>query len=233
MFNLKVAICIYGQPRYLNNKHVKARLDSIVYSKYDVDVYIHTWNVKVCIGSEWNKFNCNVSDLFNTIDNTYAPRRILIDKEFKSFSLSESVITSIKSRPYYSDHNLISLSSHLYSFQTCLSLIDKEYDFVFVTRFDNLLNKFPVLNLLERGNLYYTNHYGGNFSDASFILSSDIIKNFKPYDDMEIVLPLCEVITSEKVKQMSFLSKWDSSKMLSTNLICSIVRSDFDEIGIL
>lgn len=232
MFNLKLAICIYGQPRYLTNKNVKIRLENIL-SKYDVEFYIHTWNIDLCVGSEWNNHNSNVVDLFNVINNNYKPKRILIDRELKNHNLEDGIINAIKTKPYYSNHNIISLSSHLYSFQTSLSLIDDVYDFIFITRFDNLLNKFPDLNMLSEGNLYYTNYYNGNFSDASLIISYDMVEKFKPYDDIKTVLPLCDTITSECVKKLSFLSKYKIENMISTDLICSIARSEFDEIGIL
>lgn len=226
---MRTALCIYGQPRFLNNQNVKNRLDQFLYNQSDVDVYIHTWNVDICVGSEWNPNNSMVDDMYKKINDTYKPKRFLIDLPMTSYNIDSETYEKLKYKSYYTERNLISLASHLYSFQTSLSLIEDEYDFVFVTRFDNLIKKFPDLQTLKPKHIYYTDHYNGHFSDASFIISWDIINEIKPYTNLRTRLMNCDVMTSENVKRLEF-SKYVIEPI---NLVCPIVRSDVDEIGIL
>lgn len=230
---MKLALCVYGQPRLLDNIHVKNRLDSFVYNQAEVDVFVHTWSESSCIGSDWNNTAYKlVENYLGVVESTYKPKIMKVDKPLE-LSIDENIINKISHKRYFSEHNIKSVFSHLYSFQTCLSLVDGQYDFIFITRFDNLVMKFPDLNTLAKDVLYYTNQYDGRFSDASFILSTSIINKFKPYDNILDLLLSTDIITSERLKEEAFLMFNDKAFMKPTNLVCSIARSSCDEVGIL
>ena len=184
---MRIAICISGQPRYLEegyffiNKYL---------SNYDVDFFIHTWWDESYVGNDFLFTNIERDsrydkDTINKITKYYKPKGLIIEKQ-KKFEISNDVD--------YGGLHPLSTYSMFYSIKCSNGLKKKyeyendfKYDLVIRTRFDIVINHFN-LNLKDLDSDYFylggEIHRGGqiNVPNDQFCISSS--KNMDYYSDL-------------------------------------------------
>lgn len=242
---MKIALCFFGQPRFIHNKHVVNSVYDNILNKYNTDVYCHFWydkEIKNYDTSDWNKNNNRVfnvySDSNTKIIEYYEPKKIFYEPplDFKNIMV-ESWVDSIKNKPYFSINNLNNLLSHLYSLEMVLNMVDGDYDYVIMNRYDNLIRKIPNLNEEEKNKVFSTNHYVSNipnanwFSDAIVICDYSLIDVFKIYNKKELIFPLTDKVIPECVKKESIKHSIGEECIKYVDLLAGIVRTDNDMSG--
>jgi len=206
---MRVALCIFGQPRWLDNSHTYLSHKYHIIDKYNADVFSHTW----VSGSEIEfKYADQVKDEFKDIEDKdsikkimklYNPKKFYFDPPI-NFLLDESLrkILIERKRLYnekiigsfnYSLNNENNHMSQLYSMSKAISLLegDDKYDWVILSRFDNYIFNFPDLFSLDKNNLFINNKYDYNFPDVIIFGGQPQIETLNCFD---IIPELCEKI---------------------------------------
>ena len=160
---MKIALCLYG---VVGNKTTKAgsNSDSVeilkmgydkykknLLSKYDTDVFLHTWS----------------TDFEQEILNLYKPKNSIIEKQ-EIFDIPSHVKGDSFEQPKRRQNHY----SRWRSTQKVLKLLsnsDEDYDFVLLSRFDlGLENPFLFENL-SKEDLYVSNWFGVKYDNCSDI----------------------------------------------------------------
>ena len=205
---LKIAYCLYGQPRNLENGH---KIISSFIAGYDVDFYYHTWTLNEenyfyswsyrQISSEELKYDKNIIDKINTL---YKPKAYIseLSRVFE-YENNESFINSLlfhNTNEFNKDKNKISnVFSNYYSKQQVRNLLKKtlenekiDYDFVIISRFDMLREININLKFLDTKNKVYVSNLHNPryiFSDAILIMNIENYLNIlNVYDNLENLL---------------------------------------------
>ena len=160
---MKVALCLQGQPR--NWKPTVGYMKSFILSKYDTDVFGHTWWDKSLIGKTYDvapfaphhkKYFIEenavkeMTDAYNFKKfKTDVPRNFLDGKQYKVGvpEKHDQIIDSLKSR-YFSLKNVLTLAEE-YEKENNIS-----YDWVCVSRYDLAIRLMPHLLTLHPHKFY-------------------------------------------------------------------------------
>lgn len=79
----KLAICFYGQPRFIDNDIVYKRYTELI-NQYNADVYVHSWvsnTENIMDASDWSKQNNFIEKLNSAeqIVSMYNPKKVLFE----------------------------------------------------------------------------------------------------------------------------------------------------------
>lgn len=246
---MKIALCLYGQPRFLNNPHVKKRLEEKLFSQYDIDVFGHFWyseEINDFTGSDWhaeNKFY-KATNTVEVIKERYHLKKYTHEppKDFSNILTEEELLILKNKRPnfagenYYSITNVRSLLSHIYSIEAALNLIpDNTYDFIILTRYDSLIRILPAINSLPPGFIYSSNHSFTNsintFADNIIIIDGKLTKALKAYSNIKNIIPKIELWTAECIKFENIKYYFNEDIIKYIEMQVSVVRRDDDNTG--
>lgn len=196
---MKIALCLSGQPRYLDEGYFFIK--KYLLDKYDIDVFVHTWWDETYAGKEFGNTNLQRSCRYDSktidkINNYYSPKKLKYEKE-KDFDFFADELFKQQNKPFdfFTDMNYgglhpIAPYSFYYSLKICNELkceYEKEngfiYDIVIRTRFDIVLKSFNLdLNTVNPSLFYVTGdlHYAGHsyFCSDNFAFSSSENMNF-------------------------------------------------------
>jgi hypothetical protein len=255
---LKIALCLYGQPRFIDNPNIKLYLDSLIFDKYDVDTYCHFWyddEITSYTGSDWHDRPSTyykggdfykVENTLDIINKVYRPKEIIFEKPkefYETFNSHELSILENKKRNdsgenYYSLRNVNNLLSHLYSIEKSLDLINlnNKYDFLVLTRYDSLILNFPDLSNLEKGYIYASNQHGmcGNihcFTDNIFVIDTNLALGLKCFSNIKNIINTIDMWTAESVKKQNIIFNYNENIIKYTDLLVGVTRSNTDTRG--
>jgi len=243
---LKVALCFFGQPRYLNNEtSFISHKELLLNQDIEVDVHTHYWfdkNVKTYLTSSWSStFSNHVPENSpEIIEYMYSPQRKLEDKPREySFIKYNDIKEQCSNLSLYSENQFYILLSQLYSFETSIQLAldysrdcDFEYDFIISSRYDNKILKFPDLNSLDKNKVYTSGRYASNsFVDALIIFGSKFA-DFKPYSNFRDATVKVDSFTVENCKKSAFELKYSINGVINhQDLDVALIRSIEDIVG--
>jgi hypothetical protein len=180
---MKIAICLYGKFTGRNlNGEIQGFETPYKYLKKNVlnsntDIFIHGWNDD----------NKETSKLLKII----RPKKYIIEKQkkFRIKSLSKLFFSkNNKSREIINNH-FFNNYSRFYSLKKAVSLVNKTYDIILISRFDCVFYKKINFNLFNPNN-FYTSHWSflhqdWGFNDVWFISGNKNMKNFSLiYDNL-------------------------------------------------
>jgi hypothetical protein len=238
---MRLALCLYGQPRFIDNDFCSNSIKTHIFSKYDVDVFAHCWfdeNADVYATSDWSKHHQNYvnKECIKIIQEKYSPKAFLYE-EPKQFKQHDHLKERCSTLPYFSENNFYNLQSHLYSFESSLrSLINyveetkTTYDFVISTRYDILVSSFPKPDSLSRSMVYVDGKY--QFSDGIYLFDYEFIEQFKPFSEFEEITKTVPLFTSEEYKKHTFIRNNGMEKVSnSIGIYTSLARSKTDNTG--
>lgn len=236
---MKIALCFYGQPRHIENPYTFLTHKYFILDRYETDVFVHTWisgEEKEFEYSDWvkkqnGKEPKNAQDLIIT---KYKPKKYKFEKPIH-FSLDEKTrkILKQKEEEYikiwngsfnYSINNENNTLSQLYSMSESINLVDDNYDWIILSRYDNYIIDIPNLYQLEKDNLYLHNKYPYNFTDLMIIGSQPQIKSLACYDQIEELCEKINYFTPEEFKRLAFQLKYEKEKRV--NISIAIARSN-------
>jgi hypothetical protein len=170
---MKIAVCISGQPRFLEEGY-KQIYDNIISKYNDVDFFIHTWWQDDMIGEQLVKakddtyklddfgklrmYNYPI-DTIELIMKYYKPKIILNEPQIKFKTLDDVDYESINPVSLYSMFYSIKISNELKKFYEIKN--NFKYDVVIRCRFDILIEKFEI-NLYNFDSSFINTHSVGN-----------------------------------------------------------------------
>ncbi len=235
---MRLAICFFGQPRYLNNKKVHECYSKLM-DQYQTDVYVHSWiSGKECemSVSDWaKKHNIKESaDATEKIISLYSPTKYKFDSPFEGRLKSETREKASTMR-FYTENNERNLLSHIKSYSEAIRLVEspQNYDFILMTRFDAYLFDFPNLDSLDSSKFYLTKRYDGGWCDITQLCGSKFAKAFDVYDNFDLITNNLSkkdpAFIAELYKRENYdLSYSRSDLRYIESLSSGIVRSDQD-----
>lgn len=205
---MKVALCLYGQPRQLYEGY--ASISEKILTKYNPDVYIHTWDSKIPYQvSPWRPIDPTPLSNPQEIIRLYSPRKIQIE-EARVFSPEKYPHLVQATINPFQRQNIPNIISQLYSRQRVRDLFVKEgesYDLVIATRFDIQIDSLPKFN---GGEILFANTHPERphiFNDNLVMLSQKSfiqLFNFEPLlDELEkngkVPLNMEEILTQSLI----------------------------------
>ena len=165
---MKIAICLSGQPRFLERGY--QQISEKITSKYDVDFFVHTWwdNNLSAIGS--NRGYTYKSNSLELIMEYYKPILMLNEPQIIFNTYNDVDYEKIKPISPYSMFYSIKSSNDLKSFYEKKN--NFKYDVVIRCRFDILIEIFDI-NLSDIDLSYiYTDAVGNGFPNDQLAISS-------------------------------------------------------------
>lgn len=221
---MKVALCFFGQPRHINNPYTWLSHKYHIIDKYKADVFCHAW-----ISGEEKAFDYadqvkdelkskeNI-DAANIILKKYNPKKYIFEKP-RQFKLDDSLAPVIKQKQIeynariigsfnWSPNNENNHLSQIYSMSKSISLLNDNYDWVFLTRYDTYIYELPNIYSLEKNNLYLDNQWLTNFSDVMMIGSQPQIEALNCYDNISELCHKIWYFSAEEFKRVAFQSKF-------------------------
>jgi len=225
---MRVALCFYGQPRYIENTYTWLSHKYHIIDKYNADVFAHTWinnKEEKFIVSDWvDKNSIDIENLnaSNIILKRYKPKKYIFE-ESKTFELNDITREVIKEKEisyelnyegdfHYSLNNENNLLSHLYSISKVIELLkdEKKYDFVILSRYDNYIKSIPNLYQLDNSKLYLDNNSPFTFSDILMIGGQE---NIEAFNCINNICELCKNIlyfTPDEFKRIAYQKKFNN-----------------------
>lgn len=218
---MKVALCFFGQPRWLENPYVWLSHKYWIIDKYNANIYIHTW-----INDNENKFEYadqvkeevkthEIRDSAKIILNKYKPIKYIFEKNKELyFDNNTRKILSDKKIDYeykingtfnYSLTNEKNHLSQLYSISKSISLLkDDKYDWIILSRFDNYIYDFPNLYSLNYDNLYLSDNCFHIFSDVLIFGGQKQIETLNCFDILPELTKKIYYFTPEEYKRVAY-----------------------------
>ncbi len=210
----KVALILFGQPRFIENPAIIDSYKANLLDKYDVDVYAHTWyepNVSYTASTWAHMGEVKASD--NTLDiiqHLYSPTQFVHEPP-KAFAFGDEIKEFFQNNFRHqahilNDRNYNNMLSQLYSIQSAARLVENEseYDFIVLGRYDTVLHGFPNLEDLDCNRFYLQNN-NPPFPDMIQVFGSKYMiwaKNV--LDDLGQCLHLLHEPTPEGLKFATF-----------------------------
>tara|TARA_R110002153_G_scaffold135870_2_gene285588 strand:+ start:3308 stop:4024 length:717 start_codon:yes stop_codon:yes gene_type:complete len=232
---MKVALCIFGQPRVINNPYThQSHLDHII-NKYNTDIFIHTWisgEEESLEYSDWVDKELRTVEQSNSTEiilEKYNPKKYIFEKpkKFQLSNTSRNLVQSCKPCPaggnYWSLNNENNTLSHLYSLTKSIQLIDDKYDWVILSRYDNYITNLPDLNTLNSNNLFLSDQYS-HFTDVLIFGGYEQIKTLACYDDIPNLCNDIKYFIPEEFKRSAFQTKYETEVRIPIGV--SIARSN-------
>jgi len=189
---MKVALCLYGQPRFYNSASYEC-LKKEIRDKYDTDIFIHTWFKKDF------KFTCAPWSYLGEVvmpDNTvsdiielYKPKKIVVDEPGSiDFSEYDQPITGDPKNDYLTK-NMPQMFYSIYKSHSLMKEYAEEnnikYDFVIKARLDTVVYNLPDFKEFKEGVIYVPH--------MDFLHSRGLITDNFSISDYEIALRISEI----------------------------------------
>lgn len=236
---MKIALCLYGQPRFIDNELGHLSHKNHIFSQGQVDVFAHYWfdrEKDIFETSDWSSHHNNYihPESDKLIQEFYSPKSFLEEKPKTQFDFEDTIDIAARLQ-FFTVNNFYNLRSHLYSFEKSLSLVkesNEEYDFVISSRYDNYIYSFPNLKELSKERIYIDSRCNGNFTDAILLFGFNLLQFFTPYSNFREVINKVPLLTSEEFKKHSFLLHKDEGFFSHLfDLHAQLLRSKTDTVG--
>ena len=218
---MKIALCIFGQPRYIESEAVYRTQQQAIFNQGDVDVFVHTWFNDTQTHFDQSDWSYSKNLLVNKnaisiINDRYKPCDMIYEPQIK-FDISDDTLKIAAERPdsrFNSEKNIFNTKSQLYSIQKSIELCENhitktntKYDFIILTRFDVFIHTFPNLQDLEKEKYYVGgfNTVGGYYpgwNDYIQVFDPMFLKANKTYDHYDECLSKCKSLCIEEMKQI-------------------------------
>jgi hypothetical protein len=250
---MKVALMLYGQPRFVNRPDVFNSYQKYLFDRYDVDVFGHMWYTRSRPDyghvSSWASDNGAVpqipEDAMDIITDQYIPVDLVASGP-RTFKPILEVRDFLENRwvgnQFYSMENMSNIMSAMASIDTvCCNLayyiglngnhtgFSDYYDFFVLGRYDAVLDNFPLLtNELKNDKFHLPN--GGHFNDLIHFWSD--VKYLKwlnslfgsVYKDIELHRKV-ELPIPELYKYHSFINHFGEDSLERNPMYAHVIRS--------
>jgi hypothetical protein len=232
---VKVALCFYGQPRYVNNRNIPHS-----YSKqfnkdeYQLDTFGHCWYEKnvVYSSSSWTQQHADYKPNDDTIKNLYdyysfnklvveRPKLFILPDQLKEHYkniCSKHVINFTEMR----ENNTL---SHLFSIQNVSRIAPDSFDFYVLCRYDTVIDNIPDLTSVDPDKLYLCNM--GLFPDPIIVFGKKFLNwSRNQYDNAVTKTYNMDGFMPENFKMHSFLEHHSWNDVIHCNMWATIMRDE-------
>jgi hypothetical protein len=166
---MKVALCLYGQPRNIESPLIDEGFGNWILKKYSPDVFAHAWISGESRGfpiSDWSSSWPEVKENLQSekiIKEKFSPKKFIFEQP-RIFSLGGEARKKALELELFSENNESNILSQLHSISQSLRLLEGNYDWVFLCRYDIYIKELPNLEDLDPSKLYVSDYYS-HFSD--------------------------------------------------------------------
>lgn len=245
---VRVALALYGQPRFLENIEVSRSLKTNLIEPYSTDVFCHTWwhqNADYELPT-WSpikdKFISNAPPQEKLWD-LYRPVETIVS-EPKSFQFSEEVLSFLDEKftgrhQSWTHKNYSNVLSQLNSIQAVAGLVrqhisnhNKNYDFIALCRYDSVLAGIPRLRKLSNTK-FYLPHNHGRFPDMVFLFGERFLSWAENIADDAQKIDVARQVFSpgpEGFKHASFISRHSYRSLKPIAMNAHAIRYPEDSI---
>lgn len=194
----KVALLLYGQPRFVDRMEVFYSHKKDIISKYETDVYCQMWydpdgeyeNLSSWAaekaGFDKPKIPLNAPMLVSEMYRPVSMRidRPLLEVDFEP-DVEEYLVERWKGNEFFSIGNMKNIVSQLaaidYVWDLAVSPYYWDYDYFVLARYDAVLDRFPEnLEELDRKKFYLPE--GGHFNDLVHVFGGEFVDDYGDYD---------------------------------------------------
>lgn len=252
---MRVAVFVFGQPRFLDNPYAYASQKKFIFDKYDTDVFSHIWwslDEKSYSYSKWegggtfhpflDEQKLQVTrNAIDVIKERYNPVKFDIDpsKTFSNDNLYNAITERFRNEGRFTKNNLSNFMSQAYSIEKTSELYEQYlseggqiHDFIVLVRTDLNIQHFPDFNELNKSKYYLSNHHNG-FPDLAFIMGTKFLKTNKIYSYMMSDKCIQDVVDmngayGECFKLFSFINYFPITDLVPIHLPCFVVRNNYD-----
>lgn len=186
---IRVALALYGQPRFLDNPEVPASIHENLINQYETDVFCHTWYSPEADYQlpSWSPISDNfISEHpVQEISKLYSPLYFEVDSP-RDFSFKGQMREFLDRKftgqhPSWNARNYSNVLSQLHSISTVSNMVHEHmvqsgchYDFIALCRYDAILVGIPDLSKLSTRRLYLP-HNHGRFPDMVLIFGTSFL----------------------------------------------------------
>lgn len=238
---MKVAIFLFGQPRYCDDPKPQQFLKGLI-EKYNADVYAHAWFDKDAEYevSSWAahppdgngiKGNPVPSNALEIIKDAYNPKVLKVDPP-QTFTLAPDTLNFIRQRwngPHHTEKNFSNIKSQLTSIGEVTRAYEEtgdKHDLYILARYDAWAVGFPNLEGLPTNKFYVADHHPRfpdiiQFGGRKFF---GWMKNCARDMDRDMVYGRIWEPSPEAFKMMSFLMRCLSSDIIGVPMEGFVIR---------
>ena len=209
---MKLALCLFGEPRYVKSEIAYNLYKEFILNEYEVDVYGHTWIADFYQPSSWS----NSPDVVGSKD---IPD--VIRDQYKGIKLVAET-----ARSFHENRNRNNFISQIYSINEVANLIENpdQYQFILIGRYDLLLSRFESINDLTEG--YYSTNRHPIFADQLVFLSPKYLPALKLFDSIDQVqIGSGDIISVERFKLDCFERLFPGDQVSKHDFMVSIIRN--------
>ena len=247
MVQPKVALILYGQPRFISTK-LASRSQRKFLKNCDVSTFGHVWFSKIDTKLETSSWNTIVklridSDALSIIADQW-PGISLKAEEPREFEVREfqTGLGVFKWNPKLpiggnTRRNASNTVSQLYSINQALSLANaanevRPFDYYVLTRYDCVIGYFPNYKKWEIDKLLLTSHH--DFPDPLLIGTPSIVNATNAFPNWQAYAGNSDFFTTpEELKKEEFLNHFDSNSYTNVKSRVEFLRSDSKLNGII
>ena len=230
---MKVAICLYGQPRHYRTGHSVLSKFMEEQSGVSFDIFYHVWKEKdnsSYDASPWRKINQihlhveNSRVICHEVGQLYRPKECMVEEsihQFGEYIYQDTLAYRLTTNPTMRK-NINNTLSQLYSrnqvrnvFATYIYKTGKKYDMVIMCRFDFLKKPSIRLNQLDTQKVYVGNmHKTSKLIPDNFIVCpQDVFLNwFNIYHDLPEILNNTEL--ANKMSNYNILLRMNAEELI-------------------
>jgi hypothetical protein len=240
MNSFRVAVCLFGQPRFLRNPRPLESHRRFLLDRYETDVFCHFWFDPEATEYDKSDFSsapggCSsdyhpyvLPDTESRIQTMYNPIAYVSERP-RVFEAPSPTPKFMSEYAAVSPLNISNMISQLYSWEKVLQLVSSSdrlssYQHVVLIRYDSNLLRFPNLPSLQKGRTYAHATQDITITDPKFCPLLKPYTNFERYcTDVSVFDVACfkRLALREAGSELSETHEWKFG----------LVRSDADQIG--
>ena len=134
---MKIALLLPGLTR--SAKICYDSLDKYILSKYDVDIYIHTWDISnVSLDGGYSDTELEIHE----IENLFRPKKMVVENYFEKRNEFLNKYSKYRIQEGTPDRSI----SMFYKLEKCFSLLENSYDVIIRSRMDLMINSEILIN---------------------------------------------------------------------------------------
>lgn len=184
---MRIALCLFGQPRSIQTGEVFRSHRSQIIDKYQTDVFLHAWIDSSTTYQSVSEHSTRFTSGYCPINaaelllSTYKPRSYKFEPPRTFSARPDGVLASFR------NPNISNILSQLYSIEQVATLVKESdvnsYDLIIVTRFD-MVFEFPDLESLDPVHFYLMDNHP-TFPDLVFIFGPRYLSSQFTYSHIE------------------------------------------------
>ena len=233
---VKVALCFYGQPRYINNRNIPISYQS-EFSKpeYQIDTFGHCWYGRdtVYSSSSWTQNHADYKpdeDTLKNLHSYYNFGSLLVERpanfqlpndDMREHYKSICSAHTINFTPMRESNTL----SQLFSIENVSRMAPDIFDFYVLCRYDTIISRVPDLTMADPNKLYLCSM--GLFPDPIIIFGKKFLSwSRNQFTDTVTKIYNVDGFMPEQFKMHTFLERHSWDDVVHCDMWATIQREE-------